>query len=55
MNTINQRTVGYWFAQLRNVSFNVATEHHGRQVLLEKNNNELRAIVEADPSKATEE
>lgn len=52
-DTTNEGSVRFWFSQFRSVNINLSNELSGRPKL--KMNDELRAIIEADPSPTTDE
>ena len=53
-NTTNQRTTCYWFARFRSGNFDLKNEPRGRPKTL-VDNDELKAIVEADDTQSTAE
>ncbi|CAH2103662.1 unnamed protein product [Euphydryas editha] len=53
-NTTNDRITNYWFARFRSGNFDLRNEPRGRPKML-VDNDELKAIVEADDSQTTVE
>lgn len=53
-NTANERTVRFWFNRFRSGNFDLKNESRGRPAT-KVNNDELKAIVEADPCQTTKE
>lgn len=53
-NSTNQHTVGHWFAKFRSGDFSLENEPRGRPEV-RVDNNELKAIVEANPYQTTRE
>lgn len=52
--TANERTVRFWFKHFRDGNFDLKNEPRGRPPT-QVNNNELKEMVEADPSQTTQE
>lgn len=53
-NCTNERTTRYWFSRFRSGNFDLKNEARGRPETL-VNNDELKAIVEADETQSTAE
>ncbi|CAH2089379.1 unnamed protein product [Euphydryas editha] len=52
--TVNERTVRFWFKRFRDGNFDLKNEPRGRPPT-QVNNNELKEMVEADPSQTIQE